>query len=41
MGKYIGDFYKLLITINETIKNMDTRSVALGVMPVLVKVAKC
>lgn len=40
MSVYLFDIQNLVHLVNDKIKNMDTKSVALGVLPSLVKIAK-
>lgn len=40
MTEYLDQVQKLVQLMNEKIKNMDVRSVSLGLLPALVKVSK-
>jgi hypothetical protein len=40
MIPYIQEIYQLIILINEKVKNMETKSCALGLLPSLIETAQ-
>jgi len=40
MGPFVEQIHKTVVLIAEKIKNMDTKTVALGILPSLVEVSK-